>query len=69
MCDCIDILNNTLEKHNAVVDARESINMKTGVMSRVLLIPIRKINSKIRKPMPALFNIFCPICGEKRAAS
>lgn len=66
MCDCIEKTNKALAEHNMELDVRETINLKTSRISRVLLIPTRKINSRIRKPMHALIMSFCPMCGEKR---
>jgi hypothetical protein len=65
MCNCIEKANKALEPHNTQLMTRESINMKTGRMSMVLLVPTCKINQRIRKPMQVLFANYCPLCGEK----
>jgi hypothetical protein len=65
-CDCIEKANKALAVHNAVVDARECFNTKTGKIERVLTIPTRKINARIRRPLYILIGKFCPFCGKAR---
>ncbi len=65
MCDCIEKANEVLAEHNARIDTRESMNMKTGGVRDVLLVPLTKINNKSRKPLPPMYMNYCPLCGEK----
>jgi len=66
MCNCIEKANKVLAVHNTQLLTRESIDMKTGKVSLVLLVPTCKINPRIRRPMQVLFPNYCPMCGEKR---
>lgn len=64
-CDCITLLNTQLSEHNAYVDTKLQMNMKTGEGRHIICIPLSKIESKNRTRLPTLVCTFCPICGRK----
>jgi hypothetical protein len=71
MCDCIQKTNDALAEHNTELDTNIAIGFnavrgkRRADMSTVLLVPTRKINSRIRKGPVRLHSNYCPLCGEK----
>ena len=66
-CECVELLNEQLAEHNAYVDTKLQMNMKTGEGRHIICIPLSKIDSKKRTRLPTLVCTFCPICGKKIA--
>lgn len=64
-CKCIELVNEQLKSHNAVLQTRLCVNFKTGKSRLVLCLPVEKLNPKQRKPLPTFTITYCPICGKR----
>lgn len=62
---CFEQVDTQLKEHNARLDLHLQMNFKTGVGTSVLCMPLVKINTKIRRPLPLLVCTYCPVCGKK----
>jgi hypothetical protein len=73
-CECVKKANEALVEHNTEIDTAMAIGFnKTAGKTRadmgaVLLVPTRKINSRVRKGPVRLHVNFCPLCGLKQAS-
>lgn len=66
--NCFEQINEQMAEHNAALDLHLRMNFETGIASHALCMPLRKINSKLRKPLPLLICSYCPACGQKLEA-
>ena len=66
-CDCIKLMNEALEQHNAKLDVPPIVDMKTGKLSGDFRVTVNcfKIDSKKRGRLPTLLAHFCPFCGAR----
>lgn len=64
-CNCIEQLNEQLRPMNAAIDVLMMFDFKERSGSLVMQIPLRKIDSTKRKPLPSIAVTFCPVCGKR----
>ncbi len=68
MCKCVEEMDKELKSHNgrvalAILMPAEGSNR---LRSRVL-VQTMKLDTKKRKPVPAVMASYCPFCGESLA--
>lgn len=67
MCDCITLMNEALEPHEAKLDLQALFDMRQGrrtidVRPQILCY---RIDPKKRKALPAIMAEYCPFCGDR----
>lgn len=63
-CECIEVCDKELAKHNATLKTSLQMNFKTGESRAVMGLPLEKIDAKKKKPLPFFAMAYCPICGK-----
>lgn len=63
MCNCIAEFDAKLKDHNGKI--AQAILLRGNALIARLLVQTEKLDTKKRKPVPALIASYCPFCGEK----
>lgn len=65
MCNCVQLVNRELAKHNTHIDMVDTISMVTGQFEQRMAVPTARIDTRKRKGPMKVFATFCPMCGEE----
>ena len=66
VADCIHAFNQRLLEHDPNLQIASTWQIKDGQMSETVLIPICKIDKKVKGKIPDGIGVaFCPFCGGK----
>ncbi len=68
VCNCIAIANEKLAKQNLALKTHLQFSFSTGSSRLVMGLPIEKIDTKNRNPLPVFPMAYCPICGKAQFA-